>query len=142
MMDGDFGDEAQDVDGSGGEGDAAPASVAFDLANDENSDDDVDQVLNELPKSSTVAPPPEKQGVKRKRGRPTKAESMARKVESASKVDNNSHRRSGRIVAKVRSETKNDTAAQPAKRERPKKVSPVCWCLIHLIVTDVSGRCF
>lgn len=141
IMDEYFGDEAQDIGGNGSEEEPAPATTASDLADGEDSEDDVDQIRNELLKNSAVAPPPKQQGIKRKRGRPTKAETMARKTKTASKSDSSSHRRSGRIVAKVKSETEKAAAAQPAGRGRPKKVSLVRWRLEHLIGTDLSGRC-
>lgn len=142
MMDGYSGDNDQGLDGSGGEENPALASTTSDLADGENSGDDVDQVLDGLPKDSANAPPPENQGVKRKRGRPTKAEAMAKKAQTASKADSGSHRRSGRVVAQVKSETVKAATAQPAKRGRPKKVSPVFWRLMCLISTDLLGRCF
>lgn len=121
MMAGYFGDEAQELDSTGGEEDPAPASITSDILDDEDSGDDVNQILNELPRNPTVAPPPEQQGVKRKRGRPTKAEAKA-KNESASKAENNSHRRSGRIVAQAKSETAKATV-QSTGGGRPKRVS-------------------
>lgn len=142
MMDGYLGDDRQGLDGSDGEENPAPASTTSELSNGEDSGDDVDQVLDRLPKNSAVAPPPESQGVKRKRGRPTKVEAMAKKAQTASKTDSSSQRRSGRIITQVKSETVKAAAAQPARRGRPKRVSPVCWRLMCLISTDISGRCF